>query len=436
MSRCWGFLLRSLIVTKLLPRLPRSVWIILALRSLPDIGVGMTYAFTMIYFHSIRGFSLPVAGLILAVSYGAGILAGGLGRYVDRHGPLIWVIIGSLGMALGAIGYALATTVPIALMVAGEFGIAGGLFYTSTSTLFANEVDESSLRDVFGTSYATMNLGLAVGGALASLIANVHSPFSFQVLFWCEAAAATVFALLMAIFRPGRGGPATHPGASEPPTGETTVSRPTAGRHRPRWLVPIVVLWLIECLTVFAGVGQLDNGFPVYVVTFLHDPARVIGAGFVANTLIIVIIQIPVLHLTRRFSHRSLIAAGAILYGAAWPLAWLGGFHAFSSALRIAALVSVPAIIGIGETLQSASVPALTNELALPAQRGRYNAWMTSAWQVGPMMGAPIAGLLLASGSADRWLLLLMVLCGVVALATLALPKTGAIGGLSAATDE
>lgn len=95
------------------------------------------------------------------------------------------------------------------------------------------------------------------------------------------------------------------------------------------------------------------------------------------------------------------------------------------TSLRMAevALVAAAAVFGLGETVLSHSLPAIVQDIANDATRGRYVAVFSVAWQIGPMIGPAIAGAALASGHGSALLAGLAIACALTAPAAVAFER-------------
>ena len=62
------------------PRLPRPVWILSFGGLANAVGNGLAFPFLVIYLHNVRGFSLGLAGLVLATTGAVSLLAGPAAR--------------------------------------------------------------------------------------------------------------------------------------------------------------------------------------------------------------------------------------------------------------------------------------------------------------------------------------------------------------------
>jgi MFS family permease len=80
-------------------------------------------------------------------------------------------------------------------------------------------------------------------------------------------------------------------------------------------------------------------------------------------------------------------------------------------------------VLAIGETALSPSAPALANELAPDALRGRYNGAYTLAWTTGFAAGPALAGAVLAAGQAHALMLGLIAACAAGAFGSLRLAQ-------------
>ena len=102
MRRLWRY------VRGLDPRLPRSVWTMEIGGFANAFGNGLAFPFLLIYLHNVRGFSLPMVGLIAATSAAAGIATVPVaGIVVDRFGGKRTLIVSLVVLAAGFGGYAL-----------------------------------------------------------------------------------------------------------------------------------------------------------------------------------------------------------------------------------------------------------------------------------------------------------------------------------------
>lgn len=87
-------------------------------------------------------------------------------------------------------------------------------------------------------------------------------------------------------------------------------------------------------------------------------------------------------------------------------------------------------VFALGETVWSATVPALVNAIAPEHMRGRYNSAQTLTWSLGATIGPGLAGAMIGAGLGMTWAALVGVGCLSFALIAQALRR-----GLTPAQD-
>jgi predicted MFS family arabinose efflux permease len=158
----------------------------------------------------------------------------------------------------------------------------------------------------------------------------------------------------------------------------------------------------INTVFIFAGFAGLDL-LPVYAKNHAAVGERAIGFVFLLNTLVIVVLQLPIARLVE--GHRRMRALG--LLGLVWALAWLlvpvGGI--WLTGLAATALFAVAAsVFALGECLHGSVQAPLVVDLAEPALLGRYMALSALSWQLGFTLGPAIGGFVLAATPNGTWL--------------------------------
>ncbi len=385
----------------LVPPLGARAWQILAGVVAFEVGTGMTLPLVIIYLHQSRGLGLGAAGFALA-SVGAGGLAGTLvaGPLADRWGAG-WTAVSGLVLACaGTAGY-LAVTGPASAVAASAAQGAGfAATWVGIFPLLIRAVPASAHGDVLGTNYGLTNLGLGIGSTIAGIVLAV-SPDAFAPLFVFDAATYLAFALwLVRLGGLGRaGGGAEDAGGS----GYRGVLRDRA----------LVAATAINLLLVTAGYSQLVSAFPAWATGTAGAPRSLVGFAFAANTWTIAIAQLPMVALLRTRRRTRAVAGTGVLFALCWLMVLAAG-ETSDRALAYAGLVAGAAVFGLGETLLSPSLPAIVNDLAGEAARGRYVAVYSTSWQVGPMIGPAVAGLALGAGQGAA---LMLGLAGACALA-------------------
>jgi predicted MFS family arabinose efflux permease len=390
------------------PRLPRAVWTLEAGGLVNAFGNGITFPFVVIYLHNVRGFSLGIAGLVLAVNGIASLVASPCAGWLsDKIGGRL-TLVGALVLMAGGIA-----TFPLirepwhAFLAMVVVGIGNGSFWPSQSTLLAGLAPRERRHAAYALQRVSRNLGIGLGGLTGGLIATTANPTSFTVLFLVDAASFLAFAVVLAFV----------PDPDLPPVEEG--ARP--GRYRDvlrdRLLLGIVGL---NVLFVSAGYAQIEL-LPVFAKNEAGVSERAIGVIFLVNTLVIVLAQLPVARLLEGRRRMPALALMTCLWAAAWLIVLVGG-ASLEAAAAATAFALAGVVFGLGECFQGPTQGALVADLAPPRLRGRYMAMSTVSWEIGFVVGPAVGGLVLDHEPLALWPLAAGV-CLLAGLGALALER-------------
>ena len=149
----------------------------------------------------------------------------------------------------------------------------------------------------------------------------------------------------------------------------------------------------LNLLYVAAGYAQLEV-FPVFAKNEAGISERQIGLIFFANTLAIVVAQLPFVKVLEGRRRMPALALMTLLWAVSWMIVFGGGlwFEGVSAAL-VFGIAFV--IFGLGECMHGPTQGALVADLAPPRLRGRYMALSTLSWEVGFVIGPAAAGFIL-----------------------------------------
>ncbi|MFC7030470.1 MFS transporter [Nonomuraea rubra] len=402
---------------------------LLAVVAAQTLGRGLTLPFTIIYLREVRGFDLGVAGALMALVAVAGFAATvPTGRLVDRYGARGVLLGGQGAMAAGCALLAFAAGPWTAGAALTLIGLTFGAALPAFNTMIAAVADGDVRQRFFGVHFALMNLGIGAGGVAGGLFVDVEAPATFAAVYLGEAATAVVaMAVLLLPLRRlrGRAGRGAAPGAGRDPApgpreaGYRAVLRQPAARR----------LAAVTFIGVLAGHGQFQVGIPSFAREVAGVSTGAIGLAFAVNTVMIVVLQLPVLSAIggRRRTRAMLVMGGA--WAGAWVLLGLSALGAgdlppgagpgAGAAVATAGLLAFMAVFAFGETLLQPTVPAVTNDLATDHDRGRYNAVNAAAFNGGAIAAPAVAGLLLGL-DLGAWYVGLMA-AGCLALCGLAL---------------
>ena len=155
------------------------------------------------------------------------------------------------------------------------------------------------------------------------------------------------------------------------------------------------LVWLLALNVLFVAVGyEVFALLPPFAKNYAGVSERWVGTMWLANTLLIVLIQLPVSKALEGRRRMRALALMSLLFAAAALIVLGGGIWLTGTA---AALVFVGAtlVFGLGETLQGPTQAPLVADLAPDHLRGRYFALGSMSWSAGSILGPAIGGPLL-----------------------------------------
>ena len=362
--------------------LPRQVWLVQAGGVVNSLGNGIVFPFIVIYLHNVRGISFAEAGLALSVGAVAALAAGfGAGTIVDRFGGRNTLL---LGLLLQAASFALFPLIREAWQAGALLALEGAgtaCFWPGQSTLLSRLTPPTRTHSAFALQRISMNLGLGLGGVIGGLIASTSHPGSFTTLFLLDAATFLVFVAILSTIH--------EPQVREP----KQVDASTLGYRavlRDRNFV-----WLLGLNVLFVAVGyEVFALLPPFAKNYAGVSERWVGTMWLANTLLIVLIQLPVSKALEGRRRMRALALMSLLFAAA-ALIVLGGGIWFTGTAAALVFVFATLVFGVGETLQGPTQAPLVADLAPDHLRGRYFALGSMSWSAGSIVGPAIGGPLL-----------------------------------------
>jgi len=275
--------------------------------------------------------------------------------------------------AAGYGGFALARSVPAALACSLLAGLGNGSFWPSHATLVAALTERDSRHNAYAMQRVLNNLGIGVGGVVGGLIATTAHPGTYETLFVIDAATFGSYLVALAFV------PSTR-------AFERTAVAPAGGYRRVLRHKTFVAYVLLNAALIAVGFSLLGDIFPAFAKNTAHVDERGIGFCFLANTLVIVVAQLPV---AKWLEGRRRMAAYTV-EGAFWAVAWLivfaGGWWLTGSSAAVVFALAL-AIFGVGECFHGTVQNALIADLAKPGLLGRYLALNGFAFQLGGVAG-------------------------------------------------
>jgi MFS family permease len=370
------------------PRLPREVWILQAGGLANMFGNGVVVPFLIIYLHNVRGISLGVAGLVAASNAFAALISAFVGgSLADRIGPRA-VLTGSL--VVMAVAFALFPLVRSpwhAFALNMLAGAGSGSFWPSQSTLLNLLTPPARRHAAFAQQRMTMNLGIALGGLVAGLIARTAHPSTFTILFLLDAATFLVFVAVLRLVPARRADQGAEPGRYR-----------DVARNR-----TFLAYIALNVVFIGAGIAVASELMPPFAKNTAHVSERGIGLLWFEISLVVALAQLPVVKLVEGRRRMRGLALMGVIWAAAFGGILLVG-DAFTGTTAAVALAIPVAAFALGECLHGAIYAPLVADLAEPRLLGRYMACSSFSWQIGFLAGPAAGGFVLQHAPLTLWI--------------------------------
>jgi predicted MFS family arabinose efflux permease len=363
--------------------LPREIWALAGATLVNRMGT-MALPFLVLYLTRSLQFPPARAALVLT-AYGAASLLGSPlgGRLCDRLGALkvmltSLVLTGTLLLAFPFVtGFAGVMVLALGWSIANEMGRPANL--TAMTSLVGAEQRKAGIALI----RLAVNLGMSIGPAVGGFLAAV----SFRALFVVDAATSLLAAVATWLLlrhtvlnRRLQASGAGHPHAA-------------AGVLRDRRMLSFLLAVVLVSIVFFQHLGPMA----LYLVNGLHLKASTFGLLFAINTVLIVLLEVPLNIATAHWSHRTSLVLGCLLTAAGF-----GGLALTTGVWSAAASVVVWTF---GEMILFPSMSNYVADAAPVERRGEYMGAYSMAFAVGFTAGPGLGTLAMERfGATALWL--------------------------------
>ncbi len=334
--------------------------------------------FLVLYLTS-RGFSPAQAGLV-AGAYGLGGIGAVLlgGPIADRFGRREGIALSMFTSAVAMLALSQAQRLPTITVLAMLAGVAAELYRPAAAALLTDLTPPGQRLTGFAVYRTAVNAGMAVGPAVAGLLAE----HSFMLVFVGDAVTSVAYGTLALLWLPSGAGARAPAGADD--------------RVIPAILGDRAFLLLLAASTLGALVlTQYGSSYALHVQR-LGFPVSTFGALISLNAVIVATLELPSTSLTSRLPVRPAIAAGFLLFALGF------GWNAFANTLPMLALGVV--LWSIGEILALPILAAHVADLAPEHMRGRYQAAFNLTFATGFTLGPAVGTALWAASPRGIWI--------------------------------
>jgi MFS family permease len=357
-----------------LKSLPREMWIIAGGTLINRTGT-MVLPFLALYLTSKIHLSADKAGFIITF-YGIGALitAPFVGRLADKFGSYLIMKISLFCSGIVLLFYPFVEGYFQILAITILWAIINEAYRPANMSLISHVVRPEQRKAAFALNRLVINLGMSVGPVVAGTLVLIN----YSIIFFVDAATAILAALFLIFFPVHE--KFRHIGKDTPMSG---IKR-SASKSAFKDLAFIYFLFgmLPASMVIFQHIGAL----PIYVVNDLEIPTWVFGLLAMVNTVLIILIEVPLNISMSKWPEKLSLALGAFLIGL--------GFGAMAYASTIAEVALTIVIWTFGEMIFFPSSAAYVAEISPSEKRGEYMGFFqmlfSASLAFGPWLGTVV----------------------------------------------
>ena len=351
--------------------MPKSVWFLVVGMFVNTVGSSFLWPLNSIYIHDYLGKSLTMAGFVLMLNSLAGVFGNLLGGYLfDRLGGYKTIVFGVVcnltTLALLTVWHDWPQYVILLTMV----GFSGGIVFPAMYALIGSAWPEGG-RKAFNTLFLANNVGVAIGPALAGVIADIN----FEYVFITNLATYAIF-FFIAVFAFRR--------FKEEGIAPKNVIAEGAGPQSkaPLFAILILCISLVFCWMSYSQWSATISSYTQELGMSLSQYSVL----WTINGLLIVAVQPFIQPIVRMWEHKlkHQLVLGLVLMSASFGIVAIAGdFKMF-----VAAMV----VLTLGEVFFTPVIPMVANQLAPEGRQGFYQGIVNSATTIGRMIGPLVGG--------------------------------------------
>jgi MFS family permease len=353
---------------------PTQFYIILAGLLLSTTGTSMIWPFLTIYVSETLGLPLTEVTSLLALNGAVALFASFIaGPISDRFGRKGIMVVGLAGSGVSYFLLSQASTLPAFAILLTLRGFFQPLYRVGTNAMVSDLVEPQKRPDAFALMRMSFNVGIAIGPAIGGFIAVS----SYTIGFSIAAATLLLFSLVIALTM-----------RETLPKGDITrpSNVPRFGGYsdviRDRTFLTFILsftlfnicstmLWVLLGVYAKQNYGVLENQYGLISAT---------------NALMVVLFQVGVTRITKRYPPLPVLATGALIYalGVGTIIAGDSFWDFWLSYI----------VVTIGELIILPTANTFVADIAPIDKRGRYMSFFALAQGTGSSVAPLLGGIL------------------------------------------
>lgn len=369
----------SLLIKKYLENykgLSRASWQGILLILLESSVIGIIF-FLSIYFMNVLNLDIATSGIIISF-YGMGTVFGGSfggflsDKFSSKKIAVINLIIETICMFLLS-----SIKSPVLLMInLFLLGFATYGFSTSIDIWVLGKCQQThvTLAKVINISRVGLNIGFSLSGIIIGFLSN----YGFNKIFYLYTIILLIAIVYMIVFMPEQK-------SKNEMTASSVTNKENISEHKIKQNKKIIITVALCLFFVGLIISQLSVTYPIYVnEKFPALGMKSVSFLFILDTILIMLIQAPLVNVLSKFNHVLMVGIGSFLMGLGMLIL------CFSFTFYLAILSCI--VWATGEMIFIAMAQLVfynsANENKKGKQMGFYQSILASSKILGPMIGS------------------------------------------------
>lgn len=351
--------------------LPRKMWIVFWVTLINRTGT-MVLPFLALYLTKGKHVTESDAGLVIGVyGFAALITAPFIGRLADKIGALSVMKLSLVSSGIMFFIYSTIESYTGILIVTFFQSVLNESFRPASLSLVSEIVQPKQRRTAFALNRLAINLGMSIGPVAGGLLSEIN----FSLLFYVDGATALLAGFYLLFIKWDN---------QSPEVINTDTSQPVDKDIHPGILKDSkYIYFLLAIIPVEMVFFQHIGALPLFIVNGLGYSNSIFGLFSAINTILIILIEVPLNNIMSGWSFRSALSLGAILCGIGF------GIPAFTEDL---VLIIISIIVWtFGEMIFFPGCAAYAAEISPIKKRGEYMGFFqmtfSFAFTAGPWLG-------------------------------------------------
>ncbi|MEK4386927.1 MFS transporter [Solibacillus sp. FSL W7-1464] len=383
--------------------MPKQVWFLIIGTFVNTVGNSFLWPLNSIYIHDHLGKSLTTAGIVLMLNSLAGVFGNLVGGYLfDKLGGYKAILIGVVFNLISITLLTIWHDWPQYIVFLTMLGFSGGIVYPAIYAIAGSAWPEGGRR-AFNSIFLANNVGVAIGPALAGIVADIKFDyvFSANLFFYC-----VFFVLVITTYKRFDMRGLT----TKPFSGNETKRR----NRGPIVAISILSISLIVCWLSYSQWSATISSYTQGLGMSLSEYSLL----WTINGFMIVAVQPIIRPLVTRWENKikHQLVLGLILMSLSYIVVYFAqDFKMFAAAM---------VILTFGEVFFTPVIPMIANKLAPHGQEGFYQGLVNSASTIGRMIGPVFGGLMVDLYGMQILMLILSILIVIAIIPCLVFDRT------------